>query len=119
MISQDKMLRDAKRFFNDMKRRGFVKEIEYRSVIAQDYDVTLGQETESYESTVIQAYLTNYTKNELTDQVRSSDLKCIVLEGITPKIDDIVVWNDIEFRVVNFVPNPAEVSIAIQLRAGE
>lgn len=114
--------KDARKFFRQLKAKGFTKSVIYRQTTGWEYDTSLGKEVESSSDYTVIAYLTNYNKRELINQVRASDLKCLILADdldIVPKIDDIIIWNDKEWRIVEFAPNPFEVVIELQLRASE
>ena len=113
--------RQAKKVFTQAERLGFVQKVTYKRVLGVDYDTTLGEDTITYEPHEIKCHLTDFNRNELTNDIRTSDVKGIILKDeitFTPTIDDVVKYNEIEYTVISFVNSPELPVIILQLRGG-
>ena len=120
MITLQKINIDLVRFFRDMKKRGFLTNVQFIHQTSTDYDPTSGDATTTEDPTFVDVFLTNFNKHELTNQIQTTDLKCVLIRADvndTIAIDDSVVVGGVEYKVLNFLNNPFEPAIVLQLRA--
>jgi len=113
--------RQAKKTFNQLERMGFVLKVTYKRSLGVTNDYTNGEDIVSYEEHKIRMHLTSFSRTELTNQILSSDVKAIVPKeeiSFTPQIDDIVVVEDVEYSVIDFMNTPSESTIEFHLRGG-
>lgn len=92
-----------------------------KKISSQAYDELTGDNVLSYSTEVSRGIFDNFTTSELnSDNIMPTDFKLIVLQNelsLVPSIDDIVLSNSIQYKVISVKRDPANVAWEIQCRA--
>ncbi len=113
--------KDARKFFRDLKKRKLLSEVDYKLLISVVYDTTLGEDVSVFKTKKMDCFLTSFNRNELTNDVRSTDIKGIILKEDMPSnfaIDDFLTFDNDEYTVISFLNNPKDPIVVLQLRGG-
>ena len=119
MIRLTKINQDGTKIFNDFEKGGLLVDVIYKQQLTHQYDTTTGKVTESVEEIPVRCFWLSYSKRELTNEIRASDVKCVLLKnelGVEPAMDDVVVKDEVEYRVVTFSIESHNPFMELQLR---
>lgn len=120
-MNKIKLQRDSEKLFKQLNKMGQVTDIVYNQVIDEPvYDVVKGEDVYQYDTATTKAYISEYTKSELVNDVRITDSKAVLLSKdftLVPKIGDIVEYNSTVYTVMSFVANPKKPWVELQLRS--
>jgi len=118
MNIKQQLKRDTKRLFKSLDRSGLASVITYKQLLSTEYDVAKGKDIEKYNTITVRAFIDEYNKREVSDTIRITDVKALVLKSdVTYAINDIVVLNGLDYTVINAIDNPVTPTVELQLRA--
>ncbi len=110
-----------KQSLKQLKRLGLAQLVIYSHILNADYDTATGKDVTQLSEDEILCFMSSFSRRELTNTVRATDVKCTIVKGVLeylPIIDDVILWNEVEYDVVSFINDPAEATIELQIRAG-
>ncbi|MCP3665746.1 MAG: hypothetical protein GY696_25165 [Gammaproteobacteria bacterium] len=106
-------------FDNDLSDA--VKTFTYKSVTGAAYNPANGGNTPTYSSVSSRGVFDRYSLDELhMAGITPEDIKVLILQNelsVTPDVDDIIVYNTIQYKVISRRRDPAEVAWELQCRA--